>query len=278
MNVGKVLLIEGAVNLMVTVAKATVGVSTGSMALLADAFHSITDLVNNLITYLLHRVARKPADSSHPYGHRKFEYLGIFVLALLLCVVAVELIINVIFRVQEPPTQSTLGLIVIIGSMVASFAVSLFERYWGKKLNAMLLLADAKHTFADTLTTVAAIVGWQAALLHVAWLDKAVALVIVAIVLYMAYGLFKQAIPVLVDQAMVNEASLSKVALGVPGVKAVGQVRSRSTGKGTAVDISVEVDAQLSTKASHDIANELEATLIACFDLVDVLVHIEPHE
>jgi len=276
MNVARVLLIEGAVNLLVSVAKAAVGFSTGSMALLADAFHSATDLVNNLITYLLHRIAQKPADASHPYGHKKFEYLGILILAMLLCVVAIELIISVLFRVHTPPEQSSIGLAVIVLSMLASLGISLFERYWGKKLNAPLLLADAKHTFADTLTTLAAIIGWQTALLHFGWLDKAVALVIVGIVLYMAYGLFKQSIPVLVDQAMISEDLISQAVRQVDGVLDVGTVRSRSSGEGVVVDISVKVAASLSTKASHDIADVIEKTLIDRFNVLDVIVHIEP--
>ena len=88
MHVRKVLLIEGSVNALITVCKMTVGIMTGSAAVVADAVHSLTDLANNLFAWLAIKISESPADSSHPYGHQKFEQLAVFALASLLTIVA----------------------------------------------------------------------------------------------------------------------------------------------------------------------------------------------
>ncbi|MDM7860419.1 cation diffusion facilitator family transporter [Alteromonas sp. ASW11-36] len=276
MNVAKVLVIEGLVNAFVTTAKTIVGLHTGSMAILADAFHSATDLINNLITYLLQRIANKPADLDHPYGHRKFEFLGIFILAVLLCAVAIELLINTFTIDNEPVEQSVLGLWIMLISFVASVGISLFERYWGRVLNSKLLLADAKHTYADSLTTLAAIIGWQAAIMHFGWIDKVVAVVIVIIVLGMAYKLFVQSIPVLVDQAVVSRDAVLDTVLPIDGVETVSTVRSRSLGEEKVVEITITVDPTLTTQVSHKIADEVERVLAKKLEVQRVLVHVEP--
>ena len=86
----RVLIIEGAVNLLLCLVKLVIGLITQSSVILADALHSLTDLTNNIIAVVAMRISHKPPDHSHPYGHQKFEYLAIFILAVLLSVVAYE--------------------------------------------------------------------------------------------------------------------------------------------------------------------------------------------
>jgi divalent metal cation (Fe/Co/Zn/Cd) transporter len=92
----------------------------------------------------------------------------------------------------------------------------------------------------------------------------------------LAYGLFKRAIPVLVDHAAVEPEVIVEAAAAIPGVWAVRAVRSRRTGGGAAVDLVVEVDAQLPTRTAHDISDRVEAMLRQRFRVVDVTVHVEP--
>jgi cation diffusion facilitator family transporter len=276
MKVTHVLLIEGAVNLIIAAAKLVVGITTGSFAILADAFHSLSDVANNGLAWIVQRISEKPADADHPYGHKKFEYLAVFVLALLLCVIAIELVTHAFTHFDDVPSQNDIGFFVMLIAAGASGFVSLFERYWAKRLNSKLLDADAKHSFADMGTTLVAIIGWQFSLQGYPWLDAVMALGIAAFVVFIAVGLFKQTIPVLVDQAVINEDELISAASAVPGVLSVNSVKSRSTGEGDIVEINAHVDPNLSTQASHHIADRLEADLIKRFNLVNVIVHIEP--
>lgn len=276
MKVTQVLLIEGSINVLITLVKVGVGMHTGSTAILADAFHSATDVANNGIAWITHRIAHKPADRGHPYGHRKFEYLAVFVLAVLLCVIAVELLSYIVSSDSQTPVQSGLSFWIMFAAALGSLAVSGFEFYWGRRLNSKLLDADAKHSLADAGTTLVAVSGWQLSLWGYPWLDSMFALIVVSIVVYLAVSLFRQVIPVLVDAAVVDEKQVIYVATQVPGVIRVEQIRSRSTGTGKLLEIKAIVAADLTTFAAHQIVEQLEEKLASRFNLTDVIVHIEP--
>lgn len=276
MKVSQVLLVEGVVNFLVAILKGVVGLQTGSTAILADAFHSFTDTANNGMAYAAHRIANKPADKCHPYGHRKYEYLAIFVLAVLLSVLALELIVHALTGFTEQPEQSQPGIWLMVGSVIATLGVAGFEAFWARRLNSVLLEADAKHSLADVSTTVAAVAGWQIALLGFPWLDSVIAVIIALFVFYLAYGLFRKVIPVLVDEASLNENQIVAAANDLPGIIRVKQVKSRSTGDGDILEIKATVSPYISTKASHHIADQLEEHLTSRFNLLDVVVHIEP--
>jgi cation diffusion facilitator family transporter len=276
MHVRKVLLIEGVTNALVTVGKMTVGLMTGSAAVIADAVHSLTDMANNLFAWLAVKIAESPADNSHPYGHQKFEQLAVFALASLLTIVAFEVIVNAIKRFGQPVEQSMLGLAILILTLVVNVGLTLWERYWANRLDSEILHADAAHTLSDVLTSAVVIAGWQLAATGYYWIDTLFALIVSCIVFYLAFKLFQKAIPVLVDQSRYPPDELKAAVNKIPAVITVGNIRSRDTGKGQVADVTVTVSANLSTFESHQIADNIESVLANKFDIQDVIVHIEP--
>jgi len=276
MHVRKVLLIEGAVNALIALSKMAVGLMTGSAAVVADALHSLTDLVNNLFAWLAVKLAESPADSSHPYGHQKFEQLAVFTLASLLTIVAFEVIVNAIERFGQPVEHSLVGLVILICSLLLNIALTLWERGWARRLDSDILRADASHTLSDVLTSAVVIIGWQLAAKGYYWVDTLFALVVSSIIFYLAFKLFQRAIPVLVDQSRYPPEQLKAAVNSIPAVITVGNIRSRDTGKGHVADVSVTVNANLSTGESHQIADQIERVLADKFNIQDVVVHIEP--
>jgi cation diffusion facilitator family transporter len=276
MHVRKVLLIEGSVNALITVSKMTVGLMTGSAAVIADAVHSLTDLANNLFAWLAVKIAESPADSSHPYGHQKFEQLAVFALASLLTIVAFEVIVNAVERFGQPVEQSMLGLVILISSLLINIGLTLWEGHWAKRLDSEILHADATHTLSDVLTSAVVIIGWQLAARGYYWIDTVFALIVSGIIFYLAFKLFQRAIPVLVDQSRYPPEELKAAVNDIPAVITVGNIRSRDTGKGQVADVTVTVSASLSTLESHQIADKVESVLADKFDIQDVVVHIEP--
>ena len=278
MNVRTVLLLEGIANIAVALAKFLVGLQTGSAAILGDALHSLTDVINNVMAYFVSRIAGEPADSDHPYGHHKYEQLAVFALAGLLTVVAFELILNSIHRFGQAPKHDPIALTVMIVVLVINVFVTSWENYWARRLNSQILLADARHTLSDVLTTIGVIVGWQLASHGWPWLDPLLALVVASMVLYLAYDLFRRAIPILVDSAGYDPLKLSQAISRIPGVRDVKRVRSRMYGSGNAADIVITVDRQLSTERAHCIADDIESLLADGFNIHDTTVHIEPYD
>lgn len=271
-----VLVVEGSANVLVLLVKLGVGLSTGSLAILGDAVHSLTDVANNVVAWLVARFSAEPPDREHPYGHRKFETLAVFVLATLLSVLAVELALGALRRGETEIRHGGLALALMVGVLVVNVCLASWEALQARRLESELLRADARHTFADVLTTVVVIFGWQMAARGLPWLDRACALAVSALVLYLAYGLFRRVVPVLVDRAAIDPDVLAASVISVPGVRSVRSARSRSTGSTAAIDLVVAVDASLSTSAAHDIADAIERRIQSRFEVDDVSVHVEP--
>jgi cation diffusion facilitator family transporter len=276
MYVRKVLIIEGLVNAVISTSKLTIGLLTGSSAIIADAVHSLTDLVNNVFAYIAVKIAEIPPDKSHPYGHQKFEQLAVFTLASILTIVAFEVIVNAIKRLGQPVEQSMLGLAILTGTLIINICLTFWERYWAKRLDSLILHADASHTLSDVLTTVAVIIGWQWAAQGYYWIDTVFALIVSGLIFNLAFRLFQRAIPVLVDQSSQDQDQLIAAVNNISAVKTVRQLRSRNGGKNKVADVTVTVDPNLSTQDSHEIANNIEEILAEKFNIQDVVVHIEP--
>lgn len=278
LSVQRIILIEGSANVVVLMAKLLVGISTGSLAVLGDAVHSLTDVANNVVAWFVIRISAKPPDREHPYGHRKFEVLAVFVLATLLAVLAFELALQAIRRDAVEPAMHSWGLALMLGVLTVNIALSAWQRYWAVRLESSILLADANHTFADVLTTIVVIVGWQLSARGFLWLDTAVALGVSALVLYLAFTLFKRVVPTLLDHMAIAPETLTALVAAIPGVREVSRVRSRWIGSDCAVDVVVEVAPALSTTESHQIANEIEAALESELGVKDITVHVEPSD
>jgi len=192
--------IEGTINFLVLLAKLVVGLSTGSLAIVGDAIHSLTDVINNIVAWIVTKISSSPPDREHPYGHRKFETLAVFFLASLLVVLSFELAMQAINKDDAEIENSAWGLGVMLVVLIINIALATWQRKWARKLKSDILLADATHTFADVLTTIVVIVGWQISAMGYLWLDRICALGVSLLVFYLAYSLFKRAFPILVDQ------------------------------------------------------------------------------
>ena len=273
----RIILIEGLANLVVLVVKLVVGTVTGSLAVLGDAIHSLTDLINNIVAWFVTRHSVKPADSRHPYGHRKFETIAVFALAALLAILAFELIMRALTREVTEIATGPVELSLMLGVLAINIVVSTWQRLWARRLKSDILLADANHTLSDVLITGSVIAGWQLSALGWVWIDQVAALAVAGLILYLAYGLFRKTLPVLLDERAIDADRLREAVQGVEGVRAVRRVRSRWIGSARAVDIVIEVDAHLPTAAAHQIADRLEDLLAEHFDVHDVSVHVEPH-
>ena len=275
-SVQRVILIEGSVNLVVLVAKLIVGLSTGSLAIVGDAIHSLTDVVNNIVAWIVIRISSSPPDREHPYGHRKFETLAVFFLASLLVVLSFELALHAINKDDTKIENSVWGLGIMLVVLIINIVLSTWQRKWARKLKSDILLADATHTFADVLTTIVVIAGWQLSAMGYLWLDRICALGVSLLILSLAYSLFKRASPILVDQFALDPELLSSSILEVQGVCKVNRVRSRWIGSEKSIDLIISVDSELSTTDSHNIATNVESLIEEKYGVSDISIHVEP--
>ncbi len=275
--VQRVILLEGCANLCVLVIKVLVGVSTNSLSIIGDALHSLSDLANNVVAWFIVKLSCQPPDRKHPYGHRKFETLAVFFLATVLAFLAFELVIQVFTRAHSTISSQALDLVAMGAVLLVNIALALWQRAKARQFNSDILLADASHTLVDVLTTCIVIAGWLLSAQGYFMVDKLCALGVAALVFYLAYKLFRRAAPSLLDETAIAPEIIRAATLAVEGVKSVRQVRSRTIGRETFVDMIITVDAALSTAASHSIADKIEERLQYQCQVDDISIHIEPH-
>ncbi|MGB5302620.1 MAG: cation diffusion facilitator family transporter [Gemmatimonadota bacterium] len=267
-------------NLAVIIAKVWIGLRSGSLAVLGDAAHSGVDALNNVVGLAAVKAASAPPDDEHPYGHAKFEVLGALAVVAFLSITCFELVSAAIGRLlgdAAPPRLEPLTFAVLLGTMAVNVVVAWTENRAGKRLNSVLLKADARHTGTDVLVTASVLVGlfivsrgWTAA---DAWLGIVVALLIA----HSGWEILRQAIPSLVDQAAIDAARIHRFVSDVAGVQDVTEVRSRGDLEGAAfVELTVEVDGDLTVEAGHQVADAVERRLVEGAGFSVAVVHVEP--
>ncbi|MGH7615238.1 MAG: cation diffusion facilitator family transporter [Gemmatimonadales bacterium] len=266
-------------NLAVVVAKLTVGIATGSLAVLGDALHSIVDALNNVLAFVVIRVAAKAPDEDHPYGHGKFETLGALVIVGFMSITCFELVRDAIARLgagQAPPQLSDVQLAVLVGTLGLNVLVATYESRRGRELDSDILLADAAHTRADVFITVGVLIGLLLARRGLWWADPALALGIALFIVRIAYRIFLRAVPVLVDARAIPDTTIQALAETIGGVKRAYGIRSRDAARTRYAEVTIAVDRNANVAAAHAIADEVEDRLKRDLRLHEVTVHIEP--
>lgn len=278
--VRKVLLITLFLNLVVMVLKAVVGVWTGSLSLLADAIHSVTDGANNILGLLTNRLASPEPDRNHPYGHQKYEAVGALGIAAFLGIACFKILESAIDRiinggeVVEISASELWLLLIVLGINVF---VAFYERYVGLKIGSQILIADARHTMSDIWVTIAVLGGligiW---LWNIQWLDVALSFPVALMVFWSGWMVIKENLPWLVDEMAVAPEAIHDIVMQVPGVVNCHSIASRGLlGRQTFIEMHLIVNAE-DVETSHRITEAVEARLEEKFKPVRVLIHIEP--
>jgi cation diffusion facilitator family transporter len=218
----------------------------------------------------------QPADREHPYGHRKFETLAVFILASILVVLAFELAVNAVRRPRAEVASSGIELTLMIAVLVINILVTRWQQLCARRLDSDMLRADATHTFADVLITAVVIIGWQLSARGHVWVDRLCAIGVAVVVIYLAYGLFRRALPLLLDEYAVDPEELHAIIAEVQGVTGIYRIRSRWIGKACAIDLVIAVDPALTVEESHAIADEIESLMEQRFGTSEISIHVEP--
>ncbi|MBX5437107.1 MAG: cation transporter [Alicyclobacillaceae bacterium] len=277
-----------AVNVMLTLAKGAVGWFTGSRALLADAVHSAADVVGSVAVIIGLRIARKPPDRDHPYGHGRAELISTVVVAALLALAGIDVGYQSVRALWEPPVRPQWA-----SAYAAAAAILVKECLFqynfrlGRRLHSQSLMASAYDHRSDVFSSVAALAGILLSLAgrrgHAAWLqhmDPVAGAVVAVLVLRMGYRIAWDSVQMLMDRVVEGEAlqPYLQVVQAVPGVEQVGDIRVRDHGRYVLVDVKISVNAEITVKAGHDIAVDVKRGLKQAFPRVsDVMVHVNPH-
>lgn len=277
-EVRRVLIITLMLNVIVSLSKITVGTLSGSLSIVADGFHSLMDGASNVVALLANWIAARPADDSHPYGHRRFETLAALGIGILLLFTAFELVTSAINRLGDPaqPVYTALTFAIMIGTLFVNVGVAWYERREGVRLKSELLIADSMHTASDVLVTISVLVSMLLTQLGITWADSVTALIVVVLIGRTAFGILKQTGSVLTDAAPIPPEALAQAAAAVPAVNVI-RARSRGPADAIHVDIDVEVPAATTTERTEAITAAIRKSVEARFHGIDeIVVHFSP--
>jgi cation diffusion facilitator family transporter len=274
-----VTVLGAAANLLLVVLKGGVGLAGGSSVLVADAVHSLSDLAGDVVTVFSLRVAAKPPDEEHPYGHGRYETLGMAALAVVLLGAAVGIAWDAWSRFGESVEPAAITLWVAAFSIAVKEALFQVTLRIGRRYESPLVVTNAWHHRSDALSSVAALAGIAGARMGFPILDPAAAVVVAALIAKMALSLLNDAIREITDTALQRDM-LQELGTGVrrlPGVVNLHELRARRMGARVLVDLHVEVDGSTTVSDGHQVAERVRQFVFQEHaGISEVLVHIDP--
>jgi cation diffusion facilitator family transporter len=269
-------------NILLTIFNFVVGILSGSTALVAEAAHTLSDVITSIITAIGFRIGLKPPDSEHPYGHGRAEPLVGLVIVVFLVFIAYEIISEAYSKLllmgSLAPPDWTAALMAIIGIAV-NITMTRYMMNVGKKINSPAIIADAQHQKVDVFSCAAIVVGVVGSNMGLLILDPLVAVLIAVLVLKIAFDVGKENINNLMGKVPSTDliVEITKAGTSVKGVKGMHDIKVNYMGPNASVDLHITVDPELSLRNAHKIAHQVEKSVIDRVDIVSIVyVHVCP--
>ena len=284
----KVTLTGSAVNLLLVLLKFLSGIIGRSSAMIADAVHSLSDFLSDAIVLMFLKIAGKPRDDNHSYGHGKFETLATVIIGIFLAAAGLVLMINgaksIIGCLQGNalPRPEIVPLIVAVASIVSKEILYRYTVRVGKKVQSQAVIANAWHHRSDAISSVATLVGIAGAMfLGESWriLDPIAAVAVSILILKSAYDIVKPAINELLEESLPkeDESEIRELVMSVPGILNVHNLCTRRVGNSIAVDLHAKMDGDQSLFSAHAKATEAENAIKSKFGNNAIInIHMEP--
>jgi len=284
----RVTLAGTAVNAILVLLKFAAGILGRSSALVADAVHSLSDFITDIIVLSFVRISGKPRDEEHGYGHGKFETFATMIIGVILTITGIVLMANSIRLIIA--SLDGIGLSKPSGVALAVAAISivskeLLYRYTvciGRRLRSDAVIANAWHHRSDALSSIGTVIGIAGAMfLGESWriLDPLAAAVVSIFIIKAGYDIIRPAISELLEASLPKEQrdELERIITGVPGVEGFHNLRSRKIGDTIAVDLHIKMDGDMRLTEAHDIASQVEAEIRRHFGPKSTIyIHMEP--
>lgn len=284
----KVTLIGSAGNLVLLVFKFVAGILGGSAAMIADAVHSLSDFLTDLIVLVFVRVGSKPQDEDHDYGHGKFETLATLFVALALVGAAIGIIVSgslKFARWLQGETLEVPGMLALWAAMLSILVKEILFRYtiaMGRKQDSPVVVANAWHHRSDAFSSIGAAIGIGGAIVfgqRWAVLDPLASIVVGGMLIKVAWDLLKQSTGELTDSSLPKETEqeIEDIINSHPQISEPHNLRTRRIGNRIAIEAHVRMAADMPLREAHEIVSAIERDLRARFGPHTIVtIHMEP--
>jgi cation diffusion facilitator family transporter len=269
------------VNVFLSCAQIGIGVMAKSQALIADGIHSLSDLVSDFVVLIASRHSQKDADEDHPYGHQRFETAASLALGIILLGVGIGMLWSAFRKLEDPDSVQQVHIIalwVAVGALVAKEVLFRYMLRVAKRVKSSMLVANAWHARSDAASSLVVSLGIIGNLAGFPILDPIAALIVGFMVSKMGWEFGWDALHDLMDRS-VNEAEVEAIRttlIETPGVRNVHDVRTRKMGDMIVMDAHLEVDADLTVEAGHDIAVMARDRVLKRHRVLNLMTHIDP--
>ena len=284
----QVTLVGGVVNVVLLVFKFVAGILGHSAAMVADAVHSLSDFVTDIIVLVFVHISGKPEDKSHDYGHGKYETLAMTIIGMALLVVAIGIVYSGLTKImawidgEQLEAPGMLALWAALLSIVLKEAVYHYSMVKAHQLRSQALEANAWHHRSDALSSIGTAVGIGGAiLLGQRWtvLDPVASVIVGLFIVKIAIDLLRDGIGDLMEQSLPEEVEneMLQLVASLPGVVKPHDLRTRRIGNHYAIELHILMDGDISLHEAHEKASEVEDLLRHQYgDETHVAVHVEP--
>lgn len=276
----KAIIIGAVANFLLAVFKLVGGILGNSVALVADAIHSLSDLVTDVIVLFTHRIGQIPQDKDHPYGHGRAETIGATVIGILIIATGIGVIHETWKAINEESDQIP-GILAIIA---ATFSIAINEglfhytRRVGEATQSPSLIANAWHHRTDAISSIAALIGIVGAGQGFPFMDPLAGAIVGGMIVKVGIDITRQGVRDLMDTALSDEhtSKIHTILEAIPEVLHYHDLRSRAIGGEFLIDVHILVDPEMTVTEGHRVAEIARRNLIKAFDNIqDVLVHVD---
>ena len=280
-SIGKLAGLTGIVcNCLLTVLKLVIGLLVGSMAIIADGVNNLSDAASSLTTLLGFRMAQRPADKQHPYGHARYEYLSGLAVAALILLIGAELVKSSVAKIinPEPIDISAATIALLAASVAVKLWMAGFYKTLGKKINSTALYATSVDSRNDVISTCAVLLGCLVNYLFGLNIDGCVGLAVAIFILYSSVGIAKDTISPLLGQQADDELvdKITELVLSHEKVLGVHDLLVHDYGPGRCyASAHVELSADEDPMACHDIIDDIECDVLEKMN-VHFVIHYDP--
>lgn len=277
-------------NFLLLVFKFVAGVLGHSAAMLADAVHSLSDFVTDVIVIVFVRISNKPQDKGHDYGHGKYETLATAIIGIVLLLVGFGILWNgasSIYAFLKGGQLEKPGMLALIGALVSILVKEVLYQYTarkGKKLNSQAVVANAWHHRSDAFSSIGTAIGIGGAiLLGGNWrvLDPVAAVVVSFFIMKVAVQLLLPCVDELLEKSLPDdvEKEIEQVLLSFPGVSEPHHLRTRRIGSYCAIEVHVRMDGSIALEEAHAVTTAIERKLREMFGEGTLInIHVEPRK
>jgi len=271
------------VNLFLFITKFILGFLGSSQAVIADAFHSLSDIATDIAILFGIKFWSAPPDECHPYGHKRIETIVTVVIGIALSIIALGIGYNALILMRKtnlkPPTKiAAFGAIL---SIILKEAIYHWTLAVGTRIKSPVLIANAWHHRSDAISSIPVFIAVTVAIFNpnFAFIDLIGALVVSLFILKISWDIIRPAVSELAEggTSEYDRKKIKSIVMEVDGVKATHAIRTRKLGTGLYVDLHVLVDGEMTVQKGHHVSHEVKNKLLLKGpDILDVVVHIEP--